>query len=449
MILVLDSCPESVLLNVTTQCYDKYSLVAEDEDSYCVGWKGPPCAADESVYKISSASWKHVASSDIWGLPITGKHAIYGGGGFIADLNVNLKISNQMIEEILKYSWIDRQTRAIFIEFTLFNVDENVFVHVTLLNEFPETGGVLTSHVIKQFRPYQHVGGVGILTFICEIIAVIGISIFCVKKIIYIHRTGKKSLQDIWNILDIVIISLFLLCTITYIGRLVNISLSMDKFQRNKLKFVNFSHIVLWDDLFNIFLACDIFFITLRLMRILNFNNRINHMGYIFSHVSKDVSGCLCMFVVVHLAFVCFGYLIFGRHLETYKNMFVAATTLTNAIIGKNTINDLFVIEPILGRLYYFMFVVFLLWVIMTMLNATLNVGISKAKTNFIKKSSVINAKHMWSLVAEAIEVFIPFDLQRKKRANLHRCKVTKDASFIADEIIQEKREPVIYFDNY
>jgi hypothetical protein len=80
------------------------------------------------------------------------------------------------------------------------------------------------------------------------------------------------------------------------------------------------------------------------------------------------------------MAFVCFGYLIFGRYLETYRTLLVSITTITNAIIGKNSIDDLFLIAPVLGHIYYFLFVLFVIWILMTMLCATLNIGIMEVK---------------------------------------------------------------------
>ena len=74
------------------------------------------------------------------------------------------------------------------------------------------------------------------------------------------------------------------------------------------------------------------------------------------------------------------GYLIFGHQLETYRTIFASSGTLTNAIIGKNSIADLFTVQPILGRIYYFLLVFFILWILITMLNATLNVGITSVK---------------------------------------------------------------------
>ena len=74
------------------------------------------------------------------------------------------------------------------------------------------------------------------------------------------------------------------------------------------------------------------------------------------------------------------GYLIFGHQLETYRTIFASFGTLTNVMIGKNSIADLFTVQPVLGRVYYFLLVFFILWILITMLNATLNVGITSVK---------------------------------------------------------------------
>ena len=334
----------------------------------------------QSVYNITSAAWTFVSSLDIWGLPTTGYHSTYGGGGYIAEFVVNYNISKIILKDLYKYIWINRNTRAVFIEFTLYNSDNNVFVYISFLCEFPETGGTLISTSVKPFRPYQHVGSLGIFIFISEIIVLLGIIIFAVRKIVCLYQHGKKLLKELWNILDLLIIVLFLICTVMYIGRWVMINYSMEKFETNKNKFVNFSHIASWDEIFNILLAFIIFLTTFRIMRVLSYNERMNQLGYVLAYVSRDLCGCFVIFLLVYSAFIIFGYLIFGRQLETYKDLFVSSTTLTNAIIGKNSINDLFTVEPVLGRVYYFAFVVLLLWVIMTMLNATLNVGITSLR---------------------------------------------------------------------
>ncbi|XP_052068765.1 polycystin-2-like [Mytilus californianus] len=375
---VLEPCRTQFLCNFT--CYDEYAIHGEDDANYCVAWEPRPCVRDQAVYNMTSAAWNFVSSVDIWGLPVTGLHSTYSGGGYIAEFIVNYNISRLILNDLYEYTWIDRKTRALFTEFTLYNVDDNVFVFISFLTEFPETGGVIASTSIKPFRPYQHVGSLGLFIFICEIIVLLGILIFSVHQCLLFQRNGKKMFRELWYVLDILIIILFFVTTVMYIGRWIMINLTMKEWENHKNKFVNFSHIASWDELFNVLLASIIFLTTVRIMRVLSYNERMNQFGKVLAHVSRDLCGCFVMFLMVYVAFVTFGHLIFGRHLETYKNLFVSSTTLVNAIIGKNSIKDLFSVEPVLGRAYYFFFVLFLLWILMTMMNATLNVGITTVR---------------------------------------------------------------------
>lgn len=368
-------------------CFDKYSIFEEEDSDFCVGWENLPCVLGQNVYNMTSPAWTFISATKTWGLPVTGTHATYGGGGYIMEFVVNYNISRLLTRDLFKYVWIDRKTRAVFVEFTLYNADNNVFVYVSILSEFPITGGMTSRASIKPFRPYQHVGNIGLIVFILELILFVGMSVFAVRKCIFMCKNGKKRLKEFWNFLDVVIITLFFVCLAMYVGRWLMINSAMEKFETDKNKFVNFSHIAVWDESFNVVIAFLIYFTTFRIMRFLSYNDRINILGRVLLNVGYDLSGCFVMFSIVYMAFVIFGNLIFGRYLSTYKDLLVSSTTLINAIIGKNSINDLFSIEPVLGRVYYFLFVLLLLWILMTMLNATLNTGITTIRSRPLRSS--------------------------------------------------------------
>lgn len=57
------------------------------------------------------------------------------------------------------HDWYDKYTRAIFIEFTVYNANVNLFSVVTLLVETPTFGGGVPSHLVHTFRLYQYSGG--------------------------------------------------------------------------------------------------------------------------------------------------------------------------------------------------------------------------------------------------------------------------------------------------
>jgi hypothetical protein len=126
---------------------------------------------------------------------------------------INYNISKLILNDLYRYMWIDRSTRAVFTKFTLYSVGANVFIDVSLLCEFFIIGGVFTSTSIKPFRPYQHVGSYGFFVFISELIVLIAILISAVLKIIRFYKHGLKALKGLWNVLEITIIVLFLVCT--------------------------------------------------------------------------------------------------------------------------------------------------------------------------------------------------------------------------------------------
>lgn len=47
-----------------------------------------------------------------------------------------------MLNEFMKYYWIDRVIRVIFLEFIVYNLNMNLFVYVIFFCEFLEMGGI-------------------------------------------------------------------------------------------------------------------------------------------------------------------------------------------------------------------------------------------------------------------------------------------------------------------
>jgi Polycystin cation channel len=65
---------------------------------------------------------KQLQTSSYWGQVDT-----YSGGGFAVDLKDNQEDSTPILQELYDNLWIDRATRAVFIDFTLYNPNINLF----------------------------------------------------------------------------------------------------------------------------------------------------------------------------------------------------------------------------------------------------------------------------------------------------------------------------------
>ena len=46
------------------------------------------------------------------------------------------------LQELREYLWIDRSTRVVMLDFTVYNANVNLFCVVKLTFEFPPTGGL-------------------------------------------------------------------------------------------------------------------------------------------------------------------------------------------------------------------------------------------------------------------------------------------------------------------
>ncbi|RWS19231.1 polycystin-2-like protein, partial [Leptotrombidium deliense] len=92
--------------------------------------------------------WQEIrsfAKNAIWG-----KIASYSGeGGYIVDLGLNKTKAYETVKMLKQHLWIDRGTRVVFMDFTTYNPNVNLFVVSKLVAEFPATGGMMTSW---QFR---------------------------------------------------------------------------------------------------------------------------------------------------------------------------------------------------------------------------------------------------------------------------------------------------------
>ena len=54
-----------------------------------------------------------------------------------------------IIHELKEGLWVNRATRAVFIDFTVYNANVNLFCVIKLIFEFPATGGIMPS---SEFR---------------------------------------------------------------------------------------------------------------------------------------------------------------------------------------------------------------------------------------------------------------------------------------------------------
>jgi hypothetical protein len=82
------------------------------------------------------------------------------------------------------------------------------------------------------------------------------------------------------------------------------INKSMNKFLKNRYRFVNFNHIATWDEMLNVVIATLIFLTTIRLMRVLNYNTRVTQLASVLSHKTGAIKNKSSILFLPMIAFV-------------------------------------------------------------------------------------------------------------------------------------------------
>lgn len=89
--------------------------------------------------------------------------------GYVADFGDDRDKAQELSKQLNSQNWIDRYTRAIFAEFTIYNAETNFFSAITLLTEILPTGGYQHNPKIQTIRLYRYVGPEMVFVMACEL----------------------------------------------------------------------------------------------------------------------------------------------------------------------------------------------------------------------------------------------------------------------------------------
>jgi hypothetical protein len=143
------TCPSTLIKQF---CYDDLNWFNEDTNSFEFGWNNNE---NQSLTSSIRRAFQYRTSDEIDSYMMSANHYTYPSGGYIYEFRGRLANVRANLSQLHQHSWIDSQTRAVFIQFTLYNPNVELFTSVILLVEFLSTGG---AHPYYRFEPISFVG---------------------------------------------------------------------------------------------------------------------------------------------------------------------------------------------------------------------------------------------------------------------------------------------------
>ncbi|ESO05743.1 hypothetical protein HELRODRAFT_171411 [Helobdella robusta] len=404
-----DSCraPDN-MKNQIKDCYAAYSSSAEDTRPYGLG--------------IGTA-WTH---SNL-GSNVRAQINSYGGGGYYADLNTTGDLSEQVIDNLKTNLWVDRGTRAVFIDFTIYNANINLFCVIKLIAEFPPTGGIIPSYDFRTVKLIRYNTAFDFFVFACEIIFCIFILYYIGEEFLEIKKYKWSYLKEFWNVLDIVVICISLCCIAFNIYRFLEVKKLLDYMLLNPNVYIDFDYISYWQSVFNSALAIMVFFAWIKIFKYISFNKTMTQLSSTLGACAKDLGGFSIMFFIVFLAFAQLGYLLFGAEVSDFNAYETAIFTLFRIILGDFNFQALQQANSILGPTYFILYVFFVFFVLLNMFLAIINDTYSEVKAELADQPNDIDVAGYFK--QRANNVLTKLHLRKNKIIEIQRAITTADAN--------------------
>ena len=124
----------------------------------------------------------------------------YSGGGYVFRFKGSTKLIQNDLKKLEALKWVNNHTRAVFLEFAVYNANINLFGVATLVAEFIPGGGIKPFFRIDPVNLLrQHDPDGGFNTFALLLFGIF-IIYYTIKELMELKRRGMFDyFQDYWS----------------------------------------------------------------------------------------------------------------------------------------------------------------------------------------------------------------------------------------------------------
>lgn len=294
------------------------------------------------------------------------------------------------VQNMWNSDWIDEKTRAVFLEFNLYNPNADLFTVAVIMFEFSNNGGIIPSHHFLSSKLYAYSTDFEVMMTVCQLMFLcfnIGFA--------YIERKKYKVLgrhayfKDFWSYIEITQIILAYLGIGLFFQKLVSVNSTVNDFRTSsKSTYISFYAAISWDMILSYMMGFLIAVATLKAIKLLKFNRRAYMVGDTLSHSRALLVSFLVLAVLVGMAFSHCAVIAFGTLVYGYRDIMSSVMTVFNFSLGVSDLPGLQSTNRILGPVFFVVFVLVVQFCFLTVFVAILNFGISDSKAKFLQRKN-------------------------------------------------------------
>lgn len=303
-------------------------------------------------------------------LPFVARINSYMPGGYVVDLPSRRLHASAILDQMERDRFVSIETRALFIDFTVYNVNINTFCVVRIVFEHLESGGVLAYAMFRTARLLPYAGDWGNLQFSLDAMVITCVAVLLAARLANIHNEARSKkgfrwrahFMQLWVFVDWLVITCFWVVLATrYYVRSAMAELAAEA------PFDNDKHYPLFNaTMANLvetnLLAVVALVVYLKTFKYLRDFPIVHRLLNTIAASQKDMAAFVGVFAIVMMAFSLAFHLGFGLDVQEFRGVGTAFLTLMRFVLGDADVQKLLAVNSILALLLcgLFTFLVYL-----------------------------------------------------------------------------------------
>jgi len=316
----------------------------------------------------------------------------------MVDLPTSQRDAEALMAELQNYEWVNENyTRAVFVEFSLYNPNTNLFLSSLLTLEVPPSGGVIPLATFRVANLYpagrsETAVGQGLFYFLFGLVLIM----FFAEAAI-LAKDFKAYFRDGYNLITFINLLFFF---IVYIMDLNSLSKNSDLMNMVEAEVGNQVHQYTYINrmVYN-FNAFNAFLAWLRCLKYMDMlSNRTTKITATLHSCAPDVFALLIIFSIFYAGFSIAFYAAFGQDLHRFRTMAVTCLSLFDILMGGGDLEELMAYNRVLGPLLFVSFVILMVLVMLNMFLAIIVKTYAAVCESLPKSHDSLPASVRWSV---------------------------------------------------
>ncbi|KAF2354580.1 PKD/REJ-like domain [Trinorchestia longiramus] len=316
-----------------TDCTGSRGVLIEDHQRYCAAW----VLVESFEGACNYEEFHYQTGDDLLTFTTIGNLGTYGPGGYVIRLKESQDDIIARLTELQRVQWIDKRTRVVFVEFSVYNANANLFALCVIAFEMNEGGGIVAKWSFEPVRLLRLANSFNdTFLYLCELFFLIATIFFTLRQLWEIKKQKCSYFLHYWNLAEISIVAAsWVEIGLYFYKKLLTLDV-LDEFNRTKgNEYVRMDNPVFVETYFIYVLGFLMFLSLLKLIKLLQFNKRMDVLALTISLCWDELAYFFIAFAVIFFAFCCLFYFMFVLYLPEFASLMSAIQTSFSMMLGK------------------------------------------------------------------------------------------------------------------